>query len=53
MPAPTVMLRTMKGDPIAGLDPARLRALNREHPGWRTAGKHGVIQVLMPSSHTP
>jgi len=46
MPAPTVMLRTMKGDPIAGLDPARLSALNREHPGWRTAGKHGVIQVV-------
>ena len=50
MPAPTVMLRTMKGDPIAGLDPARLNALDSEHPGWRTAGKHGVIQVLAPGT---
>jgi len=48
MPAPTVMLRTMKGDPIAGIDPARLRALDQEHPDWRTAGKHGVIQLLAP-----
>ncbi len=53
MPAPTVMLRTMKGDPIAGLNPARLRTLDREHPGWRTAGKHGVIQVLVPDNRTP
>ncbi|MBU8913124.1 MAG: protein-glutamate O-methyltransferase family protein, partial [Spirochaetales bacterium] len=53
MPAPTVMLRAMKGDPIAGLDPARLNALDREHPGWRTAGKHGVIQVLMPENRAP
>jgi uncharacterized protein with ATP-grasp and redox domains len=46
MPAPTTLLRTMKGDPIAGIAPERLASLNREHPGWRTAGKHGVIQLV-------
>ena len=51
VPAPTVMLRTMKGDPIAGIDPVRLRALDREHPDWRTAGKHGVIQLLATAAH--
>jgi damage control phosphatase ARMT1-like protein len=46
LPAPAVLLRTMKGDPLAGVARARLTALDREDPGWRTAGKHGVIQLL-------
>ena len=46
LPAPTVMLRTMKSDPVAGVPAKRLAALEQEHPGWRTAGTHGVIQML-------
>lgn len=46
LPAPVLLLRTMKGDPVAGLQAGRVERLDREEPGWRTAGKHGVIQVL-------
>lgn len=46
LPAPTLFLRTMKGDPVAGISADLLARLDREHPGWRTAGKHGLIQLL-------
>ncbi len=50
LPAPAVILRTMKGDPLAGIDADRRRALDAEHPGWRVAGRHGVIQTLSATS---
>ena len=46
LPAPVILLRTMKGDPLAGVAAARLQALEGNEPGWRVAGQHGVIQLL-------
>jgi len=46
LPAPAVLLRTMKGDPVAGLDHSQLTHLDRAHPGWRTAGRHGLVQMI-------
>jgi len=43
-PGPIVALRSIKSDALAGVDPARLRALDGEDAGWRTTGRYGVIQ---------
>lgn len=43
-PGPLVALRSIKSDALAGVDPARLRALDSEDAGWRTTGRFGVIQ---------
>lgn len=46
-PAPFVALRTMKSDPVVGLQPGQAEALNQEDPEWRVNGKRGVIQALI------
>ncbi|MDC7226971.1 MAG: ARMT1-like domain-containing protein [Spirochaetales bacterium] len=46
LPAPAVILRTMKSDPVAGVSSVRLDSLEKEHPDWRTSGRHGLIQLL-------
>ena len=47
LPAPMLFLRTMKGDPIAGLDADTLATLDRDWPDWRTAGRHAVVQLVV------
>ncbi len=45
LPAPALLVRTMKGDPIAGLDQETLEQLDAEDPDWRINGKRGVVQL--------
>lgn len=46
LPAPFVTLRTLKSDPIVGLDPGQAEALDQEDDQWQVNGKRGVIQAL-------
>lgn len=44
VPAPVLALRTMKSDPIIGMQAERAVALDRTQPDWRVDGQHGVVQ---------
>lgn len=44
-PTPLLALRTLKSDPLLGVDPARAAALDAIEPGWRVNGRYGVLQV--------
>ncbi|OQR92760.1 hypothetical protein ACHHYP_03223 [Achlya hypogyna] len=46
-PTSFVALRTMKSDPIVGIEPAQETALISEDPLWRINGKRGVIQSVL------
>lgn len=41
-PAPLLTLRTLKSDPVAGLQPGQADALNSVDPKWRVNGRRGV-----------
>lgn len=43
---PWLFLRTMKSDCLVGVDAEIADALDEGEPGWRTAGRRGVIQLL-------
>ncbi len=43
-PHPTLVLRTLKSDVIAGLAPGQAEALDATDPQWRINGKRGIIQ---------
>jgi len=45
--SPHLFLRTMKSDCLAGVDTETTRELDKSEPGWRTAGRHGVIQLVL------
>ena len=45
-PAPLVVLRTLKGEIIIGLEPGQAEALQAEDPTWLINGKRGVIQFV-------
>jgi hypothetical protein len=51
-PAPFLMLRTMKGDPVAGVAAAIVSRLETEDPRWRVNGRRGLIQLLTPGGDT-
>ncbi len=44
-PAPFAALRTLKSDPIVGLQPGQAEALELEDPAWRVNGQRGMIQA--------
>jgi hypothetical protein len=45
LPAPVGVLRTLKSDVVAGLPAEVVARLEADEPGWRTSGRHAVIQV--------
>jgi 1-phosphofructokinase family hexose kinase len=45
-PVPFLVLRTLKGEIMVGLDPGRAEALAAEDPTWLINGKRGVIQLV-------
>jgi hypothetical protein len=45
LPAPVGVLRTLKSDVVAGLPAALVARLEQDEPGWRTSGRHAVIQL--------
>jgi hypothetical protein len=47
-PAPLLALRSLKSDPIVGLDDGQVEALDARDPKWRTNGRRGVIQFYSP-----
>lgn len=49
--APTLLVRTMKGDSIAGLSREMTEHLEAEDERWRVNGKRGVVQLLFPGRH--
>ncbi len=49
---PILLLRTMKSDCLAGIDDTVSRRLDDTEPGWRTAGKRGVIQLVSDDSYS-
>ena len=44
-PAPLLLLRTLKSEPIVGLEPGRAAALDRLDPEWRVNGQRGVAAL--------
>ncbi|GIK28818.1 MAG: hypothetical protein DCC53_05370 [Chloroflexi bacterium] len=45
---PVLCLRTLKSDPIVGLQPGQAERLEAIEPRWRWSGKRGVIQGWIP-----
>jgi len=45
LPGRVAVLRTLKSDVVVGLDPATVAALDPGSPGWRTDGRHALVQV--------
>ena len=43
---PVLLLRTMKSDCLVGVAPETREKLDRDEPGWRTAGRRGLIQMV-------
>ncbi len=46
-PAPFVSLRTMKSDPVVGLQPGQAEKLDQIDAKWRVNGKRGLIQAVL------
>jgi hypothetical protein len=46
-PRPFVVLRTLKGEIIAGLAPGQAEALQSEDPNWLINGKRGLIHLVV------
>ena len=46
LPAPALILRTLKSEIIAGLAPGQAAELARADPEWLTNGRRGVIQLV-------
>lgn len=44
LPGPVAALRTYKSEVSVGMDPATVRTLDKDEPGWRYGGRHAVIQ---------
>ncbi len=51
-PAPMVALRTLKSDPILGIDAAQAAQLDEVDPHWHTNGQRGVIQMVIKNQNT-
>ncbi|HID87457.1 MAG TPA: protein-glutamate O-methyltransferase family protein [Anaerolineae bacterium] len=45
-PAPFLVLRTLKGEIMVGLQPGQAEALAAEDPTWLINGKRGIIQLV-------
>lgn len=43
---PHLLLRTMKSDTLVGVEDEMMNHLDHVEPGWRTAGKRGVVQLI-------
>jgi Damage-control phosphatase ARMT1-like domain len=43
-PGPVLALRTLKSEVVVGLDAATAARLDATEPGWRTSGRHALIQ---------
>jgi hypothetical protein len=54
-PAQFVALRTLKGEIMVGLAPAKAEVLEREDPDWLVNGRRGVVQMggVGSGSHSP
>jgi len=47
VPFPILLLRTMKSDCLVGVPREITDPLDNAEPGWRTAGRRGVIQLVV------
>ena len=45
-PAPFVVLRTLKGEIMVGLEPGQAEAIAAQDPTWLINGKRGIIQYV-------
>ncbi len=45
-PAPLLVLRTLKGEIMVGLEPGQAEVLAAEDPTWLINGKRGIIQLV-------
>jgi hypothetical protein len=50
-PAPFLVLRTLKGEIMVGLQPGQAEAMAAEDPTWLINGKRGVIQLVYPQEN--
>ena len=46
LPAPALMLRTLKSEIVAGLAPGQAERLTRRDPDWLINGRRGIIQLV-------
>ncbi len=51
-PAPFLVLRTLKGEIMVGLEPGQAEALAAKDPTWLINGKRGVVQLVNESAQT-
>jgi uncharacterized protein with ATP-grasp and redox domains len=45
-PSPFLVLRTLKGETMVGLEPGQAEALAAEDPTWLINGKRGIVQLV-------
>ena len=45
-PAPFLVLRTLKGEIMVGLEPGQAEMLSAEDPTWLINGKRGIVQLV-------
>ena len=45
-PAPFLVLRTLKGEIMVGLEPGQAETLSAEDPTWLINGKRGIVQLV-------
>ena len=50
LPAPALILRTLKSEIVAGLAPGQAAELARRDPEWLINGRRGIIQLVGPES---
>ena len=48
LPAPALILRTLKSELVTGLAPGQAAALARRDPEWLINGRRGIIQLVPP-----
>jgi uncharacterized protein with ATP-grasp and redox domains len=46
-PAPFLVLRTLKGEIMVGLEPGQAKTLPVEDPTWLINGKRGIVQLVL------
>lgn len=44
-PGPVAALRTLKSDVVVGMEQRFVEGLDASGGGWRTSGRHGLVQV--------
>ena len=52
LPAPALILRTLKSEIMTGLAPGQAATLTQQDPEWLINGRRGIVQLVAPGADT-